>query len=352
LLFVGADTKKGFLKVKLKYTMEKNNQGKLKIAIVGCGAIFENNHYKALKNSKFWHIAYLVDKDEKQAEKYALKLNCEYSSNTLAIPKDINACLVATPNFLHANQSIELINRGFNVICEKPMALNISEAELVKQAVLNNSILFFIVHQMRFLPTIMYLVKQLENKSIQNIQSIDVSYGNKFAWQSRTDFYNNIEQAGGGVLIDLGVHLMDLIYSIWPEMNIFSTHFLAPNNEKPVLDQAFTCNGTIGDMSLTLRCSRIILLNNSLRIKTDKDIWEFSLGNNQVTRQKFENGSAGLKSSIVLPDYDPFELFWEKVAKTLLKQKGVSVSPSILNDGLKVMNLISNIQEKGEVIFE
>nr|WP_321410903.1 Gfo/Idh/MocA family oxidoreductase [uncultured Carboxylicivirga sp.] len=324
---------------------------RIKIAIVGCGAIFENNHLKVLIDSKLWEVAYLVDKDEFLLKKYSSLLGCNYGTNIDLIPNEINACLVATPNFLHVPQSIELLNRGFHVICEKPVGLNIEEVEKLQEAVNISEGYFFIVHQMRYLETIRFLRNELINIPINTLKQIDISYGNPFNWSSQTNFYTDSQKAGGGVLIDLGVHLIDLLISLWSGIKINESHCFATEAEPLVMDTAITCYGHINDhIPVSIRASRINQLNNSLRIKTSQTELECSLGSNQVQVKSLSNGKIISQKTIITPESNPFELFWESVYYSI-NDSSPSIFPSSVHDGITSMKLIRQIMDNLEIIM-
>jgi len=322
---------------------------KLNLTIIGCGAIFENNHFRALKNSEQWNIIQTIDKDTKQAKKYADIIGCQFNNDISNILPETDACLVATPNFLHATQSIYLLNKGFNVICEKPLALNHKEAQEIWNAFEKNQKQFFMVHQMRFLETVTFLKEILSNIPIDNILNIDISYGNKFEWQSRTNFYQNPQSSGGGVIIDLGVHLFDLLISFWSEIQVHDCYLFAENDQFPLMDTAVTCYGKIVEkIPFSLRTSRINQLNNSLRIKTINIEYEISLSDSRFKIIHLNNNEVVDSKTIILPETDPFETLWTNIYRSINKTS-VNYPPSTIEEGMKVIELLESIWKKGKL---
>lgn len=323
---------------------------KLQLAVIGCGAIFENNHLPALINSKIWQLAFLVDNDHKRIKQFAAKSNCGFSVNVKDIPSNIDACLIATPNYLHAQQSIDLLERGYHVICEKPMALNLCEAESVLQSAKNSNKHYFIVHQKRFQQNVLYLKKHFMANDI--VKAIDISLGNKFGWVSRTFFYDSPQKAGGGALLDLGVHLIDLLLSLWDTIEINESFFSTTFKTNPIIDTGATCIGTINkNIPLTLRVSRITTLSNSIKIKYLSHEIELSLNDpNQISIKMNSDCNCKRIDFEITDEKDSFAIYWENVADVIFENNPIA-NPSKIQDGIEVMRCIESATEIGEIII-
>src|SRR5262245_45121464 len=110
--------------------MSGDRSAKVRIAVVGCGAVTENFHLPVLAGDDDIVISVFVDRDSARAERLARL----YSVATVLPSMDkldrtgADAALIATPAFLHAPGSIDLMNRGLHVLVEKPMALTHDDA--------------------------------------------------------------------------------------------------------------------------------------------------------------------------------------------------------------------------------
>jgi UDP-N-acetyl-2-amino-2-deoxyglucuronate dehydrogenase len=126
---------------------------------------------------------------------------------------DLEIIVICTPNGLHAKHSIKVLNRKLHVICEKPMALNSTEALAMKKAAIENDVKLFIVKQNRFSPSIAMLKILLDKKSLGEIFSIQI---NCF-WNRNSSYYQNEwrgrKDLDGGILFTQFSHFIDLI--IW-----------------------------------------------------------------------------------------------------------------------------------------
>lgn len=320
---------------------------KLRLAIIGCGAIVGNNHFPAIKNSRDWQISFLVDHDRERIKSYAEQFECGYSVSAADIPADVDACLIATPNFLHASQSIEALEKGHHVICEKPMALTLEDAMRVKKTADKNNRQFFLVHQKRYMPNLEFF--RSWSRAGGDVQNVDISLGAKFTWASKTGFYESADKAGGGAIIDLGVHLFDILVSLWGEVQVKKAFLSAPGSAFPVIDAAATCLGTVGkEIPLTVRVSRASLLNNSLRIHTSSQFLELFLDGNRFSLAGKNTGGRGCR--VELPgSADHFVLYWNAVAKCI-RGEAVDILPSQAEDGIKVMQCIEDLRNAAEFI--
>ena len=101
----------------------------LKTAVIGCGAV-SKNHGKALSGNAYTTLEYCVDIDRERAEAFSKT----YGGTPLTdyrdlYGKDIDAVHVITPHNTHPTIVMDLLDHGFNVFCEKPLAITVNEAK-------------------------------------------------------------------------------------------------------------------------------------------------------------------------------------------------------------------------------
>ncbi len=193
---------------------------KLKIAVIGCGGILTWAHlpgYIEIDNIEIVAFCDIIpEKAETAAKKYAeeKKLDTlppvyENYKDVLAIP-GLDAIDICTPNYLHSIIAVEALERGLNVLCEKPDAVSVAEAEKMKAAAEKNGKTLMVIRNNRFRGTSTFLKKHIENGKMGEI------YAARCGWQRRRggpphgSWFSDKAQSGGGPLIDLGVHMIDL----------------------------------------------------------------------------------------------------------------------------------------------
>jgi len=187
------------------------SQKRLKLALVGCGAVTEYRHLPALTRRDDCEVVALVDRDEGRAK----RLSTQFKVPRILINYrdllncSVDAAIIALPNHLHAPASIELLKSGIHVLVEKPMALSVAECDRmldaaeVGQAVLAVGLMWRFLHAGRFVKS------AIERNLFGRIISFDMRLGFVFGWPLTSDFFFHKETAGGGVLIDTGVHTLD-----------------------------------------------------------------------------------------------------------------------------------------------
>ncbi len=184
---------------------------KIKVAVIGTGGI-SNEHINAyLKNPNVELYAF-CDINEKQlnmmAEKYGVTRTYTDKDVMLKELPELDAVSVCTWNSQHAPCTIAALNAGCHVICEKPMATSAAEARAMKEAAERNGKLLMIGFVRRFGNDCKILTDYIENGYFG-----DIYYG-KATYLRRNGcpggWFGDKSRSGGGPLIDLGVHVIDL----------------------------------------------------------------------------------------------------------------------------------------------
>ncbi len=127
---------------------------KIKVAVVGCGSIAKHRHIKEYaSHSKVEFVAF-CDLNKELADEYAQKFNAKsYTSyEELLAHEKVDAVSVCTQNSDHAKVSIAAAKAGAHVLCEKPMATSLEEAEAMIKAAKDSNVFLMIGHNQRLMP--------------------------------------------------------------------------------------------------------------------------------------------------------------------------------------------------------
>lgn len=193
-------------------------KSKLKIGVIGCGDIANQKHMPALKklNDKCIMTAFCdikIEKARKAAKKYGNDKAAVYKDyRELLEDKSIDVVHVLTPNASHSPITIEAFKAGKHVMCEKPMAHNKKAAKKMMEAWQKSDKKFTIGYQFRFRNDVQRLKKACENKKLGEIYFAKAHAIRRKAVPAWGDFLNKSIQ-GGGPLIDIGTHSLDL--TLW-----------------------------------------------------------------------------------------------------------------------------------------
>jgi UDP-N-acetyl-2-amino-2-deoxyglucuronate dehydrogenase len=188
-------------------------ENKIKFAIVGCGRIAQR-HAQHIQNNGI--LVAVCDIDKAKADALAKEYNCKAYQDfneLLKFEKDnIDVVAVCSPNGLHAEHSIESLNSGIHVLCEKPMAINVYDCgEMIKAAEKNNKRLFAI-KQNRFNPPVAAVKDLIDKGILGKINSVQLSC----FWNRNDEYYENswkgTKDLDGGTLYTQFSHFVDLLY--------------------------------------------------------------------------------------------------------------------------------------------
>ncbi|ANH81023.1 hypothetical protein A8C56_08560 [Niabella ginsenosidivorans] len=202
-------------------------------AIVGCGNIGQRHAKHA---STFGILDAVVDSDFKKAKALAGKYNCRACSSLEELLSQnplLDVISICTPNWLHAPQSIQCLEAGFHVLCEKPMAIHYSDAQKMVQVSHNTGKKLFIVKQNRYNPPIAFVKQLIENGSLGRLYSFHV---NGF-WNRPANYYTNWRgklKTDGGTLYTQFSHFIDLI--MWFFGDAVSASLLSANLAHPDIE--------------------------------------------------------------------------------------------------------------------
>jgi len=191
--------------------------GPVRIALAGCGAVSSQYYLPALQELQRAGEAKLVavfDPDRNSAERLA----AQFSAVAVADSFDalqaaaFELAVVASPPTLHATQSIQLLRAGRAVLCEKPMATSLVDAQAMVAAAAESRVLLAVGMVRRFFPAAEFIREAIALGILGELNSFDLAEGSAdFGWPVTSPGYFQRQQAGGGVLMDIGVHVLDLL---------------------------------------------------------------------------------------------------------------------------------------------
>ena len=190
---------------------------KVKVGIVGCGGIAMHKHLPALSKLGNVEIVAFCDTTLVNAEVAKEKFGNENSSiytdyKELLKDKSIEAIHICTSNKSHSYIAIAALESGKHVMCEKPMAKTAAEAKAMVEAAKRTGKKLSIAYQNRFRGDSMYLKTLCENNELGEIYFAKAHAIRRRAVPTWGVFLNEEEQ-GGGPLIDIGTHALDL--TLW-----------------------------------------------------------------------------------------------------------------------------------------
>ena len=189
----------------------------VRIGIIGCGGIANGKHMPSLKQLPNVKMVAFCDIIEERA----LKAKADYGSADASVytdykklleDKSIDVVHVCTPNRSHSFITVDALEAGKHVMCEKPMAINSAEAKKMLDAAKKTGKKLTIGYQTRQTAGAQYLKTEAMNGTFGDIYYAKATALRRRAVPTWGVFLNEYEQ-GGGPLIDIGTHSLDL--TLW-----------------------------------------------------------------------------------------------------------------------------------------
>jgi predicted dehydrogenase len=185
----------------------------LKVGVVGCGSIARRMHLPAWANMPNVEISALCDCDEKclrqMSEQFGVR-RAFADFEDMLLCDDLDVIDICTPNFLHMPQAVAALEAGKHVMVEKPLARNFQEAVKIVKAARKNDRKLTVAFPLRFRFEGATLKKYIDAGELGDIYYVHARALRRRGVPSRGVFTDKKKQ-GGGPLIDLGVHYIDLM---------------------------------------------------------------------------------------------------------------------------------------------
>jgi len=184
----------------------------LRVGIAGYGIVGKTRH-KALDKHKAFNVVAVSDKNFKEypASLNSINTYCDYKE--LIDKETLDVLFVSVPNKLAAEATLIALNKGLHVFCEKPPAKNLNELYPIKRYIEENQelkLMYGFNH--RFHASIIDAIEIIKSKSLGEVVNLRGIYGksNMISF-NQTDWRTKRSESGGGILLDQGIHMLDLI---------------------------------------------------------------------------------------------------------------------------------------------
>lgn len=186
----------------------------VRVAVIGMG--MGRNHAIHFRDCPEADLVALCDLDATRLAEVAAETNPARTyarwEDVLADP-DIQAVSVVLPNALHAPVTLAALQAGKHVMCEKPLAMNAAEAEEMVAAARRLGRTLMVHFNVRFMRTSKAIKRAVDDGHVGRIYHVRSVWHRKRGIPRMGGWFTRKDLAGGGVLIDLGVHRIDL--ALW-----------------------------------------------------------------------------------------------------------------------------------------
>jgi predicted dehydrogenase len=190
---------------------------KLKAGIIGAGNIFKSAHAPALADHPELEWVALCDTNEQRARERAAELGItrvytDYRELLQAHP-ELDFVDICTPNLYHSEIAVAALKQGMHVFCEKPDAVTPEQASEMAQAAESSGKLLMTMRNNRFRPSVQFLKKYAASGHAGEIYTGRCGWVRRRGIPGKGGWFTTTALSGGGPLIDLGVHFIDV--AVW-----------------------------------------------------------------------------------------------------------------------------------------
>jgi len=184
---------------------------KLKWGVAGCGRFAEQTFIPTIKMLRKSVLTSLYSRDLNRAKNLADKFGIEkyFNSYDDFLNSGIEAVYISSANLYHFEQVIKAAKAGKHILCEKPLAMNSTEAEEMVRTCQQNNVQLAVNYVFRFHPLINKTKEIIDNQMLGKIVSIILNFN--IDAPPGSNFRFNKSESGGGALRDLGTHMIDLL---------------------------------------------------------------------------------------------------------------------------------------------
>ncbi len=188
------------------------------IAVIGCGRIARDAHFPAFSKMDNIRVKYacdlIIEKADAMKEKYDFIENTITDYKTVLADPEVEAVFVLTPNYAHYTVTMDALSAGKHVFCEKPITVNYPLSCEMRDAANKAGLMLNIGVCNRYHQSVEMLRELNEKGEFGNIYHVYCSFRAFRSIPGLGGAFTTKSQSGGGVLIDWGVHYLDLILYI------------------------------------------------------------------------------------------------------------------------------------------
>lgn len=333
-----------------------NNKDNIKFVVVGCGHIGKRHAEMIIRNPEAELVA-LVDVAQEESLGIGHFDVPFYNTMDAFLEANVNADVVSvcTPNGLHADQSSKALEKGYHVVCEKPMGLSKVECENVIFKALQMSKQVFCVMQNRYSPPSVWIKDVISKGILGNVFMVQLNcYWNRDDRYYKADGWKGKKDLDGGTLFTQFSHFIDIMYWLFGDIKNIQGRFndFAHQNSTEFEDSGFVSfdfiNGGMGCINYSTAVAKQNLESSITIIGSKGSVKIGGQYMNEVEVCNIEGYEMPvLEASNPPNDYGPYKgsaanhhYIIENVVDTL---KGRSTMTTNALEGLKVVEIIERI---------
>ncbi len=327
---------------------------KIRVGLVGSGQIAQIAHIPCLKKIEDVDLIAICDVDKAKINYLTQKFNIPqgyFVIDEMIKKAELDAVIICTPTIYHFPMSYLALSEGLHVFVEKPIALNAEDAGKLLETSEQNKQILMVGMNNRFREDVVSLKQYIDSKELGEIFYIKAGWLKK--WEKHVDYswFSEKKTAGGGVLMDMGIQLLDLAFFIMDMPDVTKArlfdYYLNPNIdvEDAILAVVETKKGTT------------ITIETSWKMFLEKDtIYTHIFGTKGSAKlnplrinKEMHNTLVNVSPLMYKSRVDLFKKSYEKELKhfiNAIKEGNDILSPA--QDAVKIMQIIDALYESAK----
>lgn len=224
-----------------------------KVGIIGCGGIFPR-HIEAIEANSDFELKSVCDIQKPLVKSLGKRYNVPFYTDykEMILIEDLNFIVIATPNSLHKEQAIFSLEKGCDVLIEKPVTFNIEDLNEILETSKKEKQKAYCVLQVRLNPTVSLAKEILSKNLLGNIRGFSFTQ----RWQRPLEYFSGWRgepNVGGGILYETGIHYLDILqYLIGNPKEILSTKTYTTKHKEGVIEDTVYSLVDYGDFGGTI----------------------------------------------------------------------------------------------------
>jgi len=251
----------------------------VRLAMVGCGAVTEVSHLPAARLVRdALEMVALCDPDLERARALAKRFAIDRCvADVRELESGVDGVVVAVPNHLHAPVGLECLGRGLPVLVEKPLAPTLDQARALVDAADAAGVALQVGLMYRYCEGTRLVKRALEEDWLGTLQNFSLESGAVYDWPITSGFFASKAEAGGGELMDIGSHLLDLLLWWLGEPLAVEYRDDCRGGVEAECSLALTLGHEGAAVSGTVLLSRVRRLSNRVRLVGERLTLEYDL---------------------------------------------------------------------------
>ncbi len=339
--------------------MENEHVERIRLGIVGCGAVTRQCHLPALVGNPWFRLTALVDVVEAHAtqamrifEQLSAENHTESVRDQIVVRTDldsilpmVDAVVVATPHATHADLTVRALRAGRPVFVEKPVALTVAECDQMVAAAAESGCEVMPGHLRRLFPSVQWIRSIVDSGVLGRIHRVRWAEGFPYQWPAVSGFMFDAPFDGGGLLLDIGPHVLDILRRWFGgPVRLVS---IADNADATGSDSELSATLLFGDVPAEIELSRLRELSNQCVIEGTAGT--VTVGVSLEAEFTQSDSSGKIVASGPVPVLAPAQAEWgnafrEQLAEFAHRIAGAEPRLATLEDGVSTVSMLAACQ--------